>query len=83
MSLKDPKDFWKEIKKQSSVGATPLASTVNGASGVVNITQMWSEHFSNLLNSSSDMSRRDFVLAEISKLNNLIFLLKVFAPHLL
>ena len=47
-------DFWREIGKISkSDSKVPLAATVNGVTGENQVAEMWKEHFSALLNSTS------------------------------
>jgi len=49
---KDQRDFWREIKKITSKDqSTPIADTVDGVSGLKDITDMWQLKFSKLLNS--------------------------------
>jgi hypothetical protein len=57
---KDDRGFWKEIRKVNNSG-TPLASTVNDVTGGHAITNMWQEHFKQLLNSSEDTTSKSFV----------------------
>ncbi|XP_027883670.1 uncharacterized protein LOC114150994 [Xiphophorus couchianus] len=50
------KDFWKEIKKVNNC-KTSLPSTIDGVTGVKEITQLWKEHYSALFNCvKSDIS---------------------------
>ena len=69
---KDDRAFWKEVKKVNNTN-TPLASTVHGATGGEAITSMWKEHFQNLLNSSSDISGKDFVDKSLSQKESYCF----------
>ncbi len=53
---KNPKDFWQEITKINKKGQfTPIADTLDGVTGLQNITEMWQEKFSKLLNSNSNV----------------------------
>ena len=45
--------FWKEIKKMNNVN-TPLPNCIAGVSGGSNISELWREQFSELLNCISD-----------------------------
>ena len=66
---KNPKDFWKEVRASNNTGQTPLASTVDGATGANNISKMWEYYFKNLLNSCNDFSNSDFVKSQFDKLS--------------
>ena len=49
---RDDKAFWREMKKINN-SSLPIASMVNGVSGVKNVTDMWKVYFESLLNSST------------------------------
>jgi len=46
--------FWKDVSKMNHINSNVLASTINGVSGECNITKMWHDHYSDLLNSNGD-----------------------------
>ena len=60
---KDTKDFWKEVLTIND--GSGRTSTVNGKVGYEWIASMWHEHYKNLLNSSKDISDRQFVLRQL------------------
>lgn len=55
------KDFWKEVSKINSDRST-VADVVNNTSGTQEIADMWGNHFSTILNSSTDNSKKIHVL---------------------
>lgn len=57
--------FWKEVRKLSS--NPPLAQSVAGVSGEVNIANMWKDHFSSVLNSVNNESSKEHVLSQINE----------------
>ena len=60
--LSNKKNFWKEIQRINNEDQnTPLAETVNGKTGLTAINQMWKNHFSSLLNSSSCTDKKNSV----------------------
>ena len=63
---KDSKQFWREVRKASGKKHGALATTVNGATGEAGIADMWKHHYSHLLNSSTDVSKRSDVLERLS-----------------
>ena len=67
---KDPKEFWTEVKKQSGKCSTNVAASIDGASCITDVTKMWHNYFSKLLNSSTDLSRQDYVISEFAKINS-------------
>jgi hypothetical protein len=69
---KDDKAFWKEIKKINDTGI-PLASTINNVTGANAITAMWQNHFQKLLNSSSDVKSKEFVLQALGEKSKYCF----------
>ena len=60
LQCKDTTSFWKGIKgmRDSSV---PLATKLGNAVGDVNITKLWQDHFSTLLNSVQNDESKTFV----------------------
>lgn len=67
----NPRDmvtFWKEVRKLNS--DPPLAPTVGGVSGEVNIGDMWKNHFADILNSVNNDSLKDEVLNQLNNTNN-------------
>ena len=64
LQCKDTTSFWKGIKgmRDSSV---PLATKVGDAVGDVNITKLWQDHFSTLLNSVQNDESKTFVCESI------------------
>ena len=71
LSSKDYNNFWKEVNKRnrSDIG---IATTVNSVTGGNNIVAMWKDHFSTLLNSSVDVSDKQFVYDSITDVNSSI-----------
>ena len=67
---KGDKCFWKEIKKLNSSNAVKAASTVNNVTGVRSITDMWKGKFHKLLNSSQDVSKKNYVLQHTNAVDN-------------
>ena len=65
--------FWQDVSKMNHINSNVLASTINGVSGECNITKMWHDHYSDLLNSNGDTCLMLIVL-----LNVLIILLDLF-----
>ena len=58
---KDQKSFWKHVSKHSRK-SPPLANNVEGATGHVDITNMWYDHFKGLLNCIDNITHRKYVL---------------------
>jgi endonuclease/exonuclease/phosphatase family metal-dependent hydrolase len=50
--LKDTKTFWAEVKKLNGKGASPLASTIDNATGQHDIAERWRAHYKEILNSN-------------------------------
>lgn len=48
-SSKNPREFWKEIKRENN-SKTPLPCSIDGVSGEQNILRLWREHFQTLFN---------------------------------
>ena len=69
---KDDKGFWKEIKKMNTTNV-PLANCVDGVTGSKNISSQWKAHFSNILNSSHDISSKESVVGELNDAEKLAF----------
>ena len=62
---KNSKDFWKEIKKYNN-NKSEIATTVNNVTGIHNITNMWQNHYKELLNSCSiDNNSRNNILQNV------------------
>ena len=61
---KGDKGFWKSIKSVCNT-YTPLASTVDHATGGKEIVKMWHSHFKELLNSSVDRTGKAHVINTI------------------
>ena len=59
--------FWKEITKINNVKDTPLASTANNVTRRDNIVNIWHGHFRDILNSSKDVSCKNYVIHEVEK----------------
>ena len=53
--------FWKDVSKMNHINSNVLASTINGVSGECNITKMWHDHYSDLLNSNGDTKYMSYV----------------------
>lgn len=61
---KNDRDFWKEIKSINN-NKMVISDTVNNVSGEVNISNMWRDHFKDILNSSKDQSLKSKVLGAL------------------
>ena len=61
---KDSVAFWKDVRKLNSSNI-PLATKVGDAVGNKNITHLWQEHFSTLLNSVHNTDSKEFVSEHI------------------
>ena len=57
LSNNDTVNFWKHAKEKRNK-AVPLASNVGGSTGSRDITDMWQQHYSALLNSVNDPGKR-------------------------
>ena len=66
LHCKDTTDFWKGVRgiKDSRV---PLATKVGDAVGDANITKLWQDHFSALLNSVQNEGSKPFVCESIDR----------------
>ena len=51
---KDNISFWKDVFKMNRTDSNVLASTINGVTGDQSITNLWHDHYSELLNSNND-----------------------------
>ena len=60
--IKDTKAFWKEIKTHRQGKFKTQAVSVGGVTGCQEICSMWRDHYSSLLNSSKDTSKKSAVL---------------------
>ena len=58
---RDDISFWKDVSKLNRINSNVLASTINGVSGECNITKMWHDHYSDLLNSNGDTKYMSYV----------------------
>ena len=67
--MKDEKAFWKEIQAINQANI-PVATTIDDVTGNDNITNMWKDHFKNLLNSSKDIRNKEYVLNNINSVGN-------------
>ena len=59
---------WKDIKKMNHTNV-PVVSTIDGVIGSNSITNKWQHHFKLLLNSSSDNSRKEYVLNKVANVD--------------
>ena len=64
---KDQKSFWRHESKHSRK-SPPLANNVEGATGQVDITNMWYDHFKGLLNCVDNSTHRQYVLDSIGNM---------------
>ena len=58
---KDSRTFWKEIQQIAGNKNTCPAQTIDGITGSQEICNMWKGHFTSLLNSCRDFSKRESV----------------------
>ena len=65
---KDPKDFWKHIKKINNDTSHILASTVVGSTGEQEIAKMWQSHYNFLLNSNNEAQFQQCVTSQVDAL---------------
>jgi len=79
LESKDVRSFWKTVSKTYSK-AIPLATTVNGAVDPKSITNMWKNHFSNLLNSVKSESNKTYVNTQLSNKDSIGTI--VIHPHM-
>jgi hypothetical protein len=63
--LKDSRTFWKEVKIINNSKVKSVSTSVGGAVGKVEICNMWQQHFKDILNSSKDVSMKQYVLDNI------------------
>ena len=63
---KDQKSFWRHVSKHSWK-SPPLANNVEGATGHVDITNMWHDHIKGLLNCVDNITHRKYVLDSIEE----------------
>ncbi len=66
---KDSKSFWKEINKMNNKSIKTQTTTINGVTGEEKITYMWQQHYTSLLNSSTDVSKKQDVLDTLEVLH--------------
>ena len=69
LSDNDYIQFWKDVNSINNKKA-PKAMVINGASGEVNIANMWKEHFKSIFNCVSDDRAKSYVY---KKLNNVSY----------
>ena len=67
---KNDKEFWKEIRVMNSSNM-PLPNVIDGATGSVNIVDMWKSHY-------NDLS----TVSEITKMSNNSILMFIMTPIL-
>ena len=60
MQCHDENRFWKEITIRNRSKST-LSNCIDGATGESNIANQWKDHYSSLLNSSSNTADKDDV----------------------
>ena len=60
MQCHDVNNSWKTINIRNKSKAT-LSNCIAGTSGEINIANMWKDHYSSLLNSSSNITDKDDV----------------------
>ena len=65
---KDMLSFWKNIKQMNNKNV-PLAPTVGGCTGATNISEMWRDHYSTILNSVNNVSQKDDVLKKFQQVS--------------
>jgi len=58
---RDDISFRKDVSKTNRINSNVLASTINGVSGECNITKMWHDYYSDLLNSNGDTEYMPYV----------------------
>ena len=63
--VNDDKQFWKEISRVNNDKAA-VATTIGDKTGPENVTKMWKDHFEGILNSSTDVSKKNSVLNTVS-----------------
>jgi len=65
---KDTLSFWRNVSRINN-DKVPLAASVNGQSGELNIADMWQDHYSTILNSVSNKENQPFVKDSIANIN--------------
>ena len=63
---KDTRSFWKEIQKVNNSKQSCPAQTIGDATGPQDICRMWHDHYSSLLNSSRDISKKESVKERVA-----------------
>ena len=74
LAEKDTMSFWKSIKNMNRK-SIPLTQTIDGATGAEDISEMWKQHYSSILNCVTNDSCRDkvkSVLGGISSTDKLV-----------
>ena len=69
LMMKDSRDFWKEVSKMNNNKVQVQATMINGATGEKDIAEMWKQHYSSLLNSSTDTSAKQEVIDDLESLD--------------
>ena len=69
LEFKDIRSFWKKITKTYNK-SIPLATTVNGATDPQKISNVWKDHFNNLLNSVKSEVNMQYVNGLIDKIDS-------------
>lgn len=67
--LHKDKVFWRDVKQMQGNITPSTAATVSGVSGSEEICEMWQNHYSNLLNSTKDYSKKHDVLSSLENLS--------------
>ena len=58
---KDETSFWKDVKKLNITGTNVVASSIDGVTGEDNITNLWTSHYSNILNCNNGTTEKKYV----------------------
>jgi hypothetical protein len=61
--------FWKSIKTLNNKNL-PLATSINGITGEENISEMWSQHYSGILNCVNNISRKGHVQSVLNSIDS-------------
>jgi exonuclease III len=69
LSHKDMTAFWKSIKTLNNKNL-PLATSINGITGEENISEMWSQHYSGILNCVNNISRKGHVQSVLHSIDS-------------
>ena len=69
LSSKDMTSFWKSIKTINNK-RIPLASTINGVTGEHDISELWKDHYSGILNCVHSDTNKAYVESILSTINN-------------